>query len=73
MNRQAMFAVARYQADLTLAALQRTDQRASDAFFIEGFGIFAPGAHLYYRLALPRDVVGARQGSDSLADRRTGF
>jgi hypothetical protein len=57
-----MLAVARHHADLALAALQRTDQRAGDTFFVERFGVFAACAHLHDGLAFARDIVGARQG-----------
>ena len=56
-----MLAVAGDDADLALPAFQRANQRAGDALFIEGLGIFAPSAHGNYGFAFARDVFGAGQ------------
>ena len=69
---QPMLAVARDHADLALAAFERADQRAGDAFFIERLGILAPGAHRHYGFAFARDVLRRGPVSDSSANRRTG-
>ena len=62
-----MLAVAGDHADFALAAFQRADQRAGDAFFIERLGIFAPGSHAHDRFAFPRDVLARAPASDSSA------